>query len=163
MTKGEQASRDIMREVKGAKVVARQLDLADTKSICQFSENVYDSGWRAHTLTHMWTPQNFYKDCNAGNKYSVFQLKGLCITWSTMQVWLFALMLLLWMDMRCSLESITWVGDENIEEIHQVWGSCPCIKLKAAVSQGIRGGSHWLKSFYWNFYIPVSVFHYFSL
>uniref|UniRef100_A0A667YJ38 Si:dkey-73n8.3 n=1 Tax=Myripristis murdjan TaxID=586833 RepID=A0A667YJ38_9TELE len=35
--KGEQAARDIMREVKGAKVVARQLDLADTKSICQFA------------------------------------------------------------------------------------------------------------------------------
>ena len=45
MAKGEQAARDIMREVKGAKVVARQLDLADTKSICQFAENIYNGGW----------------------------------------------------------------------------------------------------------------------
>lgn len=44
MTKGEQAARDIMREVKGAKVVCKQLDLADTKSICQFAENIYNSG-----------------------------------------------------------------------------------------------------------------------
>uniref|UniRef100_A0A3B3ZST0 Uncharacterized protein n=1 Tax=Periophthalmus magnuspinnatus TaxID=409849 RepID=A0A3B3ZST0_9GOBI len=42
MAKGEQAARDILRAVKGAKVVARQLDLADTKSICQFAETVYD-------------------------------------------------------------------------------------------------------------------------
>uniref|UniRef100_A0A3Q3VTP8 Uncharacterized protein n=1 Tax=Mola mola TaxID=94237 RepID=A0A3Q3VTP8_MOLML len=42
MTKGEQAARDIMREVKGAKVVAKLLDLADTKSICQFAENIYN-------------------------------------------------------------------------------------------------------------------------
>lgn len=44
MTRGEQAARDIMREVKGAKVVCKQLDLADTKSICQFAENIYNSG-----------------------------------------------------------------------------------------------------------------------
>ncbi|XP_029698956.1 retinol dehydrogenase 11 isoform X3 [Takifugu rubripes] len=43
MAKGEQAARDIMREVRGAKVVARLLDLADTKSICQFAENIYNS------------------------------------------------------------------------------------------------------------------------
>uniref|UniRef100_A0A3Q1ITY0 Uncharacterized protein n=1 Tax=Anabas testudineus TaxID=64144 RepID=A0A3Q1ITY0_ANATE len=49
MAKGEQAARDITREVKGAKVVARQLDLADTKSICQFAENIYNSGWHTHT------------------------------------------------------------------------------------------------------------------
>lgn len=49
MAKGEQAARDIMREVKGAKVVARQLDLADTKSICQFAENIYNGGWRSST------------------------------------------------------------------------------------------------------------------
>uniref|UniRef100_A0A7N8Y098 Si:dkey-73n8.3 n=1 Tax=Mastacembelus armatus TaxID=205130 RepID=A0A7N8Y098_9TELE len=36
LAKGEQAARDIMREVNGANVVAWQLDLADTKSICQF-------------------------------------------------------------------------------------------------------------------------------
>lgn len=44
MTKGEQAVSDIMKEVNGANVVARQLDLADTKSICLFAENVYNSG-----------------------------------------------------------------------------------------------------------------------
>uniref|UniRef100_A0A3Q4G7Z2 Si:dkey-73n8.3 n=1 Tax=Neolamprologus brichardi TaxID=32507 RepID=A0A3Q4G7Z2_NEOBR len=35
MAKGEQAACDIVREVKGAKVVTRQLDLADTKSISE--------------------------------------------------------------------------------------------------------------------------------
>lgn len=50
MAKGEQAARDIMRVVKGAKVVARQLDLADTKSICQFAENIYDSEKTLHYL-----------------------------------------------------------------------------------------------------------------
>ncbi|XP_029935533.1 retinol dehydrogenase 12 [Myripristis murdjan] len=48
--KGEQAARDIMREVKGAKVVARQLDLADTKSICQFAENIYNTEKALHYL-----------------------------------------------------------------------------------------------------------------
>ncbi|XP_024864407.1 retinol dehydrogenase 11 isoform X2 [Kryptolebias marmoratus] len=43
MTKGEQAVSDIVKEVNGAKVVARQLDLADTKSICLFAENIYNS------------------------------------------------------------------------------------------------------------------------
>lgn len=52
MAKGEQAARDIMREVKGAKVVARLLDLADTKSICQFAENIYNSGSLTHARTH---------------------------------------------------------------------------------------------------------------
>ncbi|GAA6235417.1 retinol dehydrogenase 11-like isoform X2 [Lates japonicus] len=50
MAKGEQACRDIMREVKGAKVVARQLDLADTKSICQFAENIYNTEKALHYL-----------------------------------------------------------------------------------------------------------------
>ncbi|XP_070708800.1 retinol dehydrogenase 11 [Pempheris klunzingeri] len=50
MAKGEQAARDIMREVKGAKVVARQLDLADTKSICQFAENIYNTEKTLHYL-----------------------------------------------------------------------------------------------------------------
>ncbi len=52
MVKGEQAARDILREVRGAKVVARQLDLADTKSICQFAENIYNCGWHARKHTH---------------------------------------------------------------------------------------------------------------
>ena len=55
MAKGEQAARDIMREVRGAKVVARQLDLADTKSICHFAENIYNSGSHARTHTHTHT------------------------------------------------------------------------------------------------------------
>ena len=55
MAKGEQAARDIMGEVRGAKVVARQLDLADTKSICHFAENIYNSGSQAHTHTHTHT------------------------------------------------------------------------------------------------------------
>ncbi|XP_051266152.1 retinol dehydrogenase 11 [Dicentrarchus labrax] len=50
MAKGEQAARDIMREVKGAKVVARQLDLADTKSICLFAENIYNTEKALHYL-----------------------------------------------------------------------------------------------------------------
>ncbi|XP_062297095.1 retinol dehydrogenase 12 [Scomber scombrus] len=50
MAKGEQAARDIMREVKGAKVVATQLDLADTKSICLFAENIYDTEKALHYL-----------------------------------------------------------------------------------------------------------------
>ncbi|XP_020486649.1 retinol dehydrogenase 11 [Labrus bergylta] len=50
MVKAEQAARDIMREVKGAKVVAKQLDLADTKSICQFAENVYNTEKALHFL-----------------------------------------------------------------------------------------------------------------
>lgn len=55
MAKGEQAARDIIREVKGAKVVAKLLDLADTKSICQFAENIYNSGWCIHTQTHTFS------------------------------------------------------------------------------------------------------------
>ncbi|XP_028288472.1 retinol dehydrogenase 12 [Parambassis ranga] len=50
MTKGEQAAADIMREVTGAKVVAMQLDLADTKSICQFAENIYNTEKALHYL-----------------------------------------------------------------------------------------------------------------
>uniref|UniRef100_A0A672HC05 Si:dkey-73n8.3 n=1 Tax=Salarias fasciatus TaxID=181472 RepID=A0A672HC05_SALFA len=50
MVKGEHAAKDIMREVKGAKVVARQLDLADTKSICQFAENIYNTEKALHYL-----------------------------------------------------------------------------------------------------------------
>ena len=43
MAKGEQAVQEILSEVPVAKVVARQLDLADTNSICQFAENIYNS------------------------------------------------------------------------------------------------------------------------
>ncbi|KAM7390623.1 hypothetical protein PAMA_008688 [Pampus argenteus] len=50
MAKGEQAARDIMRIVTGANVVARQLDLADTKSICLFAENIYNTEKALHYL-----------------------------------------------------------------------------------------------------------------
>ncbi|XP_053715607.1 retinol dehydrogenase 12 [Synchiropus splendidus] len=50
MAKGEQAARDIMRQVKEAKVVARHLDLADTKSICQFAEQIYNTEKSLHFL-----------------------------------------------------------------------------------------------------------------
>ncbi|KAF3836023.1 hypothetical protein F7725_028581, partial [Dissostichus mawsoni] len=50
MARGEQAARDIMRELKGAKVVARHLDLADTKSICLFAENIYNNEKTLHFL-----------------------------------------------------------------------------------------------------------------
>lgn len=43
VVKGEQAATDIRREVDGANVVFRQLDLADTKSICLFAESIYSS------------------------------------------------------------------------------------------------------------------------
>ncbi|XP_072306752.1 retinol dehydrogenase 11 [Eucyclogobius newberryi] len=52
MAKGEQAARDILRAVRGAKVVARQLDLADTKSICQFAETVYETEKSLHFLVN---------------------------------------------------------------------------------------------------------------
>lgn len=50
MAKGEQAARDIMREVKGAKIITRPLDLADTKSICQFAESIYLTEKSLHYL-----------------------------------------------------------------------------------------------------------------
>ncbi|XP_069561667.1 retinol dehydrogenase 12 [Brachyistius frenatus] len=50
MVKGEQAAGDILREMMGAKVVARQLDLADTKSICLFAENIYNTEKALHYL-----------------------------------------------------------------------------------------------------------------
>ncbi|XP_013863887.1 uncharacterized protein si:dkey-73n8.3, partial [Austrofundulus limnaeus] len=50
MTKGEQAVSEIMKEVNGAKVVAQQLDLADTKSICLFAESIYNTEKALHYL-----------------------------------------------------------------------------------------------------------------
>ncbi|XP_041824379.1 retinol dehydrogenase 12-like [Melanotaenia boesemani] len=50
MTKGEQAASDIMTEVNGAKIVVRLLDLADTKSICLFAENIYNTEKALHFL-----------------------------------------------------------------------------------------------------------------
>lgn len=52
---------------------------------------------------------------DAGNSCSALQLRRLFTTWSTMQVWLFALMPWQWMDLSCSLESITWVGDKIVK------------------------------------------------
>lgn len=50
MMRAELAVCDITREVVGAKVVARKLDLADTKSICNFAENIYDTEKSLHFL-----------------------------------------------------------------------------------------------------------------
>ncbi|XP_022049385.2 retinol dehydrogenase 11 [Acanthochromis polyacanthus] len=50
MAKGEQAVCEITGEVAGARVVARQLDLADTTSICHFAENVYNTEKTLHYL-----------------------------------------------------------------------------------------------------------------
>lgn len=75
MAKGEQAARDIMREVRGAKVVARLLNLADTKSICQFAENIYNS--ESHANTNSIT-ESLAQDCNTHPIY--FQLKSLFTT-----------------------------------------------------------------------------------
>lgn len=43
MAKAEQAAIDISRDVDNAIVVFRKLDLADTKSICDFAELIYNS------------------------------------------------------------------------------------------------------------------------
>lgn len=43
MVKAEQAACDILREVENATVVTCKLDLADTKSICDFAELIYNS------------------------------------------------------------------------------------------------------------------------
>lgn len=115
MAKGEQAARDIIREVKGAKVVAKLLDLADTKSICQFAENIYNSGWCIYKYTRTHKHTDFHEDCSAVTMRCVFQLRRPFTTWSTMQAWLFALMPSQRMDSRCSLESITWVGDRSVK------------------------------------------------
>ncbi|KAJ3610975.1 hypothetical protein NHX12_020991 [Muraenolepis orangiensis] len=50
MAKGEQAIQDILKEVTGAMVVARQLDLSDTNSICKFAENIYNTEKALHFL-----------------------------------------------------------------------------------------------------------------
>ncbi|XP_048122910.1 retinol dehydrogenase 12-like [Alosa alosa] len=50
LEKAEQAVADIMREVEGANVVAKKLDLADTKSICEFAENIYNTEKSLHFL-----------------------------------------------------------------------------------------------------------------
>ncbi|XP_046880220.1 retinol dehydrogenase 12 [Hypomesus transpacificus] len=49
-TKAEKAVSDITKEVGGAKVVAGQLDLADTKSICEFAEHIYKTEKALHIL-----------------------------------------------------------------------------------------------------------------
>ncbi|XP_031439570.1 retinol dehydrogenase 12 [Clupea harengus] len=50
MEKAEEAVADIMREVESASVVAMKLDLADTKSICEFAENIYNTEKSLHFL-----------------------------------------------------------------------------------------------------------------
>uniref|UniRef100_A0A8C5B113 Si:dkey-73n8.3 n=1 Tax=Gadus morhua TaxID=8049 RepID=A0A8C5B113_GADMO len=50
MAKGELVVQEILSEVPLAKVVARQLDLSDTNSICQFAENIYNTEKALHFL-----------------------------------------------------------------------------------------------------------------
>uniref|UniRef100_A0A8C8DZF1 Si:dkey-73n8.3 n=1 Tax=Oryzias sinensis TaxID=183150 RepID=A0A8C8DZF1_9TELE len=50
--KGERAAADIRREVDGANAVFRQLDLADTKSICLFAESIYSTEKALHYLVN---------------------------------------------------------------------------------------------------------------
>ncbi|KAL2085918.1 hypothetical protein ACEWY4_019238 [Coilia grayii] len=50
MEKAERAVADIMREVDGASVVAKKLDLTDTKSICEFAEIIYNTEKSLHLL-----------------------------------------------------------------------------------------------------------------
>ncbi|CAB1340927.1 unnamed protein product [Coregonus sp. 'balchen'] len=50
MENAELAVSDIVREMGGAKVEARKLDLADTKSICEFAENIYNTEKVLHFL-----------------------------------------------------------------------------------------------------------------
>ncbi|XP_010888471.3 retinol dehydrogenase 12 isoform X2 [Esox lucius] len=50
IVKAELAVHDITREIKGANVEARKLDLADNKSICEFAENIYNTEKVLHLL-----------------------------------------------------------------------------------------------------------------
>ncbi|KAM6977685.1 retinol dehydrogenase 12 [Aplochiton taeniatus] len=50
MEKAEQAVSDIASDCEGAKVVACNLDLANTKSICQFAESIYNTEKLLHLL-----------------------------------------------------------------------------------------------------------------
>ncbi|KAG5850158.1 hypothetical protein ANANG_G00079240 [Anguilla anguilla] len=50
MEKAELAVREIMRDTGVADVIPSQLDLADTKSICEFAEHIYNSESSLHFL-----------------------------------------------------------------------------------------------------------------
>uniref|UniRef100_A0A671MSJ3 Si:dkey-73n8.3 n=1 Tax=Sinocyclocheilus anshuiensis TaxID=1608454 RepID=A0A671MSJ3_9TELE len=50
LLKAEQAAREISRDVENASVVVRKLDLADTKSICDFAELIYNTEKSLHLL-----------------------------------------------------------------------------------------------------------------
>ncbi|XP_059380550.1 retinol dehydrogenase 12-like isoform X2 [Carassius carassius] len=50
LLKAEQAAGDISRDVENADVVVRKLDLADTKSICDFAELIYNTEKSLHLL-----------------------------------------------------------------------------------------------------------------
>ncbi|NP_001186991.1 uncharacterized protein LOC100150965 [Danio rerio] len=50
LVKAEQAASDISRDVENANVVVRKLDLADTKSICEFAELIYNTEKSLHLL-----------------------------------------------------------------------------------------------------------------
>ncbi len=62
MVKAEQAAGDITRDVENANVVVRKLDLADTKSICDFAELIYNSKLRIKN-SFLYTSQiQFWSD-----------------------------------------------------------------------------------------------------
>ncbi|XP_007253600.1 retinol dehydrogenase 12 [Astyanax mexicanus] len=50
MVKAEQAASEIIREVGVSSVVPRKLDLADTRSICEFAELIYNTEKSLHLL-----------------------------------------------------------------------------------------------------------------
>uniref|UniRef100_A0A671MRB8 Retinol dehydrogenase 12-like n=1 Tax=Sinocyclocheilus anshuiensis TaxID=1608454 RepID=A0A671MRB8_9TELE len=50
LLKAEQAAGDISRDVENANVVVRKLDLADTRSICDFAELIYNTEKSLHLL-----------------------------------------------------------------------------------------------------------------
>ncbi|XP_056306512.1 retinol dehydrogenase 12 [Danio aesculapii] len=50
LVKAEQAASDISKDVENANVVIRKLDLADTKSICEFAELIYNTEKSLHLL-----------------------------------------------------------------------------------------------------------------
>lgn len=76
--KAEQAASDISRDVENAIIVVRKLDLADTKSICDFAELIYNS--------ELWLKNIFQKIYNVNMlnscliiKIILLQLKSLFI------------------------------------------------------------------------------------
>lgn len=73
----------------------------------------YLQQWVARTTQRNATLQYSLSTHNLCGIYFVFQTRRLFTIWSTMRVWLCALTPPQRTDMRCSLESITWVGDQK--------------------------------------------------